>query len=93
MMKLKTVARDPLAWMLGALGGVAAFLNAHLLHSLWAALWASSGDLFTLVSLGALTLPPHVPPENPVDWVVIGVGGLFLFRIGLRVYERFDMRI
>lgn len=83
---------NPLAWLLGGFVGVVAAIKSTFVTSLWAALWASSGDLFTLVSLGALTLPPHVPPQSTADWVVLAVGALFLTKVGERVWKEFDAR-
>ena len=86
------ILRDPLAWFVTAVGAVVGLLNTSLLGPLWGALWASSGDLFTLVSLGALTLPPHIPPQGPTDWLVLAVGGLFVTRVGQRAWDEFDKR-
>lgn len=92
-MSLRKAVNDPVTWFIGLLTGGFAILNGNIVASLWAALWASSGDLFTLVSLGALTLPPHIPPQSTADWVVLGVGALFLTKVGERVWRKFDTRL
>lgn len=89
---MTSLLRDPIAWALTMVGTVVGLFQTGLLGPLWGALWAASGDLFTLVSLGALTLPPHIPPQGPTDWLVLGVGGLFVTKVGQRVLEDFDRR-
>lgn len=91
-MTLSKLIRDPLAWLVTAVGAVIGLVNGSLIGPLWGALWASSGDLFTLVSLGALTLPPHIPPQSSADWLVLVVGGLFVTKVGQRVWQDFDRR-
>jgi len=86
------ILRDPIAWLLTLVGAVVGLVQTGFIGPLWGALWATSGDLFTLVSLGALTLPPHIPPQGPTDWAVLAVGGLFVAKVGERVYEDFDKR-
>jgi hypothetical protein len=87
------LTENPLKWALGLLTGGFAILSPNTVTSLWAAVWASSGDLFTLVSLGALTLPPHIPPQTGADWAVLAVGGLFVTKVGQRVWNKFDTRL
>jgi len=87
-----SLLRDPVAWLLTLAGTVVGLVQTGFIGPLWGALWATSGDLFTLVSLGALTLPPHIPPQGPADWLVLAVGGLFVAKVGERVYEDFDKR-
>lgn len=91
-MSLKQLARDPLAWIMATVAGLFGLVNSSLIAPLWGALWASSGDLFTLVSLGAISLPPHFPPQGPADWAVLAVGAIFLAKIGQRVWQDFDRR-
>lgn len=93
MPSLDNIARDPLAWLMGLLTGIFGLLHGNIVASLWAAIWASSGDLFTLVSLGFLTIPPHIPPQSGADWAVLAVGAIFLAKVGERVLTRFDERL
>ena len=92
-MTLKDIVRDPVAWLTGLLTGLVSLVDPNTLATLSATIWASSGDLFTLVSLGALTLPPHIPPRSGADWVVLAVGATFLAKVGERVLTRFDERL
>lgn len=89
---MTSLLRDPVAWLMGTIAALYGLVNSSLIGPLWGALWASSGDLFTLVSLGALTLPPHIPPQSGADWAVLVVGGIFLTKIGQRVWQDFDRR-
>lgn len=93
-MTLSELLRNPLAWFTGLLTGLAGLLvDPNIAASLWAAIWASSGDLFTLTSLGLLTIPPHIPPQSGSDWAVLAVGGIFLTKVAQRVWNRFDERL
>jgi len=91
-MSLEKLLRDPIAWLLTLVGTVVGLVQTGFIGPLWGALWATSGDLFTFVSLASLTLPPHIPPQSGVDWVVLGVGAIFLAKVGQRVWEDFDKR-
>lgn len=92
-MTVQRLLRNPLAVVIGSVTAGWAFLNVQFLNSFGLALWAASGDIFTFLSLGALVLPPHVPPESPVDYLVLAAGALFLAKVGSRVWEEFDTRI
>lgn len=92
-MTLTETLKDPFAGLAAIFASLYAVIQLPLAAELWAAVWASAGKLFTLVSLGALTLPPHWPPQSTVDWVVLVVGGIFAARVSLAVWNNFDREL
>jgi len=56
------------------------------------ALLASGPQLFSVASVGALTLPQVLPPQTTTDWVVVGAGVLFLAYSLRTINQKFDER-
>jgi predicted membrane-bound dolichyl-phosphate-mannose-protein mannosyltransferase len=84
--------KDPVAVLIGGLTSLWALLQIPLVHSFGLALWASANEIFTFLSLAALTLPPHIPPETAIDWVILAAGALFLAKVGAVIWGNFDRR-
>jgi hypothetical protein len=53
---------------------------------------ASAPQLFSVASVGALTLPQVLPPQTTTDWVVVGAGVLFLAYSLRAINQKFDER-
>jgi len=68
-MTIKELAKDPLAQLSAGLSGILALLNPDVLLALFDALFASAPQLFSAISVGALTLPQVLPPESAAEWV------------------------
>jgi hypothetical protein len=92
-MTLRDIVTDPFGQVAGVLGGLWVLFQLPLLEAFGAALWASAAQLFTLVSVGALTLPPHWPPSTATDWLVVLVGGLFALRAAAAVWSNLDREV
>lgn len=84
--RLRNFAR----YVVGVLAVVGVTTQVGAIYSLLLSTWASLGSIFTLTTIGALTLPPHVPPETPVDWAVVIVGGLFALKILSKIHENYQ---
>ncbi|RLM53734.1 hypothetical protein DVK02_12885 [Halobellus sp. Atlit-31R] len=89
-MKLR---EKPFAAVAAVFGSVYALLQLPLLNSIGVALWTSAQPLFTVVTIGALTLPPHWPPSSNVDWAVLLVAGLMIAKVGQIIWSNFDREI
>ena len=89
-MNLKNIAKDPLAQLTAGISGIAAFLNPEMLLALFDALLASGPQIFSVVSVSALSLPQVLPPSSPAEWAVVGAAVLFIGYLGQQVYTNLD---
>ena len=92
-MTLTDTLKDPFAGLAALFGSVFAFTQVPLLSSFGAAIWTSAPDLFTLVTVGTLTIPKFWPPQTTTDWIVLGFGLLMVGYVGSQVYSNFDRRV
>lgn len=92
-MTLKEIAKDPLAQITAGLSGIVALLNPEVLLALFDALFASAPQLFSAISVGALTLPQVIPPESAGEWVVVVVGALFMLYLGREIWLNIDREV
>jgi hypothetical protein len=84
-MNIKQLAKDPLTQLSAGIGGILALLNPEILMAIFDALLASGPQIFSVVSVSALTLPQVLPPSSATDWVVLAAGGLFIAYLGRQV--------
>jgi hypothetical protein len=89
-MNIKKIAKDPLAQLTAGVSGIFALLNPEVLVAITDALLASGPQLFSVISVGALTLPQVLPPSGPTDWAVIAGATLFLAYLLRQVADNFD---
>ena len=89
-MNIKQAAKDPLAQLSAGLTGIFALLNPDILFALGDVLLASGPQIFSAVSVSALTLPQVLPPESVTDWLVVGAAVLFLAYLGNQVYQNLE---
>ena len=92
-MNLTEIAKDPLAQITAGLSGILALLNPDVLLALFDALFASAPQLFSAISVGALTLPQVLPPESTGEWVVVAAGGLFMVYLGREIWTNIDREV
>jgi hypothetical protein len=89
-MNIKQLAKDPLTQLSAGIGGILALLNPEILVAVFDALLASGPQIFSVVSVSALTLPQVLPPSSATDWVVLAAGGLFIAYLGRQVLANLD---
>jgi hypothetical protein len=89
-MNIKKIAKDPLAQLSAGISGIVALLNPEVLLAVFDALVASGPQIFSVVSVSALTLPQVLPPTSTTDWVVVAAAVLFIGYLGSRVYENLE---
>lgn len=92
MIDTEKIVRHPVSWAIGAVAAVTA-LQPAFVAGLFTATWVNLPQLFTLVSIGALTLPPHIPPQSSADWLVVVVGVAFAARTGWMIWQTYDREI
>ena len=89
-MNIKNIAKDPLAQLTAGISGIIALLNPEVLLAVFDALLASGPQIFSVVSVSALTLPQVLPPSSPAEWAVVGAAVLFIGYLGQQVLANLD---
>lgn len=89
-MNVREKLKSPFAKVGGGLTAVGAILRPDLLFAFSDALLASAPQIFSGLTVGALTLPQFLPPDTPVDWVLVAAAGLFLAYLGKEINDNFD---
>jgi hypothetical protein len=91
-MTIKEALKSPLAKVSAGITGILAVLNPDVWFVALDAMLASAPQLFSVASVGALTLPQVLPPQTTTDWVVVGAGVLFLAYSLRTINQKFDER-
>lgn len=91
-MSLGEIARDPVAWAVGVVAALLAVKQA-LVAAFISATWLNLGQIFTITSITALTIPPHWPPQTQVDWVILVVAGAFAVKVGYGIWKTYDRKL
>jgi formaldehyde-activating enzyme involved in methanogenesis len=91
-MTIKEALKSPLAKVSAGITGILAVLNPDVWIVALDAMLASAPQLFSVASVGALTLPQVLPPQTTTDWVVVGAGVLFVAYSLRTINQKFDER-
>ena len=91
-MTIKEALKSPLAKVSAGITGILAVLNPDVWIVALDAMLASAPQLFSVASVGALTLPQVLPPQTTTDWVVVGAGVLFVAYSLRTINQIFDER-
>ena len=89
-MKIPETVKSPIAKVGAGLGAITAIAQPEILFAVADALIASGPQLFSVVSIGALTLPQVFPPETTADWVVVAAGAVFVVYLAREISKNFD---
>lgn len=92
-MSIKELAKNPLAQVSAGLGGIAAVLNPEVVWALTDALIASGPQLFSAISVGALTLPQVLPPSSAGEWAVVAAALVFLAYLSQQIWSNIDREV
>ncbi|EMA68901.1 hypothetical protein C461_04702 [Halorubrum aidingense JCM 13560] len=91
-MTIKVALKSPLAKVSAGITGILAVLNPDVWFVALDALLVSGPQLFSVASVGALTLPRVFPPDSTADWVVVAAGVLFVAYSLRAVHRNFEVR-
>lgn len=89
-MNVRELVKSPFAKVSGGLAAIGAIARPGVLFSFSDALLASAPQIFSGLTVGALTLPQFLPPQSPVDWVLVSAAGLFLAYLAKEINDNFD---
>lgn len=91
-MSIKETLNRPFAKISAGIGGILAILNPDVLILTFDALVASGPQLFSVASIGALTLPQVLPPDSTADWIVVAAGVVFLAYLARQINRNFESK-
>lgn len=79
-LSLRNWLASPITKAFGAVVALGGILKVPVFVAVWHALYATAGDAFAWIALGAFTIAPRVDflPEGPLVMVALGVGALAL---------------
>lgn len=94
---LKKYLTHPATILAAVLSIVGITVKAAAIHAFVGAVWAQAGTMFTVASVAAFSLIPHLPVPGWVQSIAIAAaivaGVLYVLKLSLRVYNRFERRI
>lgn len=91
-MNIKQTLKSPAAKVTGGLTAITAILQPEVLFAVGDALIASGPQLFSVVSVSALTLPQILPPDSTIDWVVVLAALVFAGYLLREINDNFEER-
>ncbi len=91
-MNIPDAFKSPVAKVTGGLTAITAILQPDILFAVGQALIASGPQLFSVVSVGALTLPQILPPDSTADWVVVAAALVFAAYLLREINDNFEDR-
>jgi len=91
-MNIKQTVKSPFAKVSAGVAAILSVLNPEVWFVALDALLASGPQLFSVASVGALTLPRVFPPDSTADWVVVAAGVLFVAYSLRAIHRNFEVR-
>lgn len=89
-MNVPDTLKSPVAKVTGGLTAIVGIAQPEVLYAVGDALVASGPQIFSVVSVSALTLPQILPPDSTGDWVVIAAAFVFLAYLVREISANFD---
>ncbi|TKX86965.1 hypothetical protein EXE43_05630 [Halorubrum sp. SS5] len=89
-MTVREKLKSPFAKVSGGVAAIGAILRPDVLFAFSDALLASAPQIFSGLTVGALTLPQFLPPQSTVDWVLVGAAALFIAYLAKEINDNFD---
>lgn len=89
-MNVRQLLKSPFAKVSGGLAAIGAIAQPELLFAVLDALLMSAPQIFSGLTVGALTLPQFLPPQSLVDWVLVGAAVLFIAYLVKEINDNFD---
>ena len=89
-MNVKQTLKSPVAKVSAGLGAITAIAQPEILFAVGDALVASGPQIFSALTVSALTLPQFLPPDSTVDWILVVAAALFLAYLVREISENFE---
>lgn len=91
-MTIKKAIDSPVSWVIGVFATFTA-LEPTTVIQLATATYMNLGQLFSLATISALTLPQFWPPNNALDFVLFGIGLAFAAKIAHGIWKTYDTQL
>lgn len=82
--------RQPVTAVLSAVGAIWGVVNIDVLIAVGQAVFASAPQIFTGVTISALTLPEFLPPTTTADWIGVIASALFGVYLLYKINQNFN---
>jgi hypothetical protein len=89
-MNIKQIVKSPVAKVSAGLGTITAIAQPELLFAVVDALVASGPQIFSALTVSALTLPQFLPPDSTIDWILVAAAALFVLYLAREINENFE---
>ena len=89
-MNIKQIVKSPVAKVSAGLGAIGAIAQPEFLFAVVDALVASGPQIFSALTVSALTLPQFLPPDSTIDWILVAAAALFVLYLAREVNENFE---
>ncbi|QKY17745.1 hypothetical protein [Halorubrum sp. CBA1229] len=89
-MTIKQTLKSPVAKVSAGLGAITAIAQPEILFAVGDALIASGPQIFSALTVSALTLPRFLPPDSTVDWILVAAAALFVLYLAREINENFE---
>lgn len=89
-MNVRKLLKSPFAKVSAGLGAIGAVARPELLFAFSDAVIASAPQIFSGLTVGALTLPQFFPPNSALDWVLVAAALLFMAYLAGEINDKFD---
>lgn len=89
-MNIKKTLKSPVAKVTGGLTAITAILQPEVLFAVGDALVASGPQIFSALTVSALTLPQFLPPDSTIDWILVVAAALFVAYLVREINENFE---
>lgn len=91
-MNIKQALKSPVAKVSAGLGAITAIAQPEIVFAVGDALIASGPQLFSVVTVSALTLPQILPPDSTLDWLVVVAALVFAAYLLREINDNFEER-
>jgi len=89
-MSIKQTLKSPVAKISAGLGAITAIAQPEFVFAASDALVASAPQIFSALTVTALTLPQFLPPDSTVDWILVAAAALFVLYLAREINQNFE---
>lgn len=86
---------DPATLAVGLVGALGGIFQIKFFTAIFGALWSSLGTLFPAASILSFTMAPELAflPTAPLKSLALALGALYVAKLGLKAYNKFEKEL
>lgn len=92
-MNIKETLKSPAAKVTAGFGAIVGIAQPEVLYAVGDALVASGPQIFSALTISALTLPQFLPPTSTIDWILVGAAALFMVYLLGKIADNFEREL